>query len=385
MMRIRPSNRRRTGLLALVLGLSAAVMAPAAPATAAVNPNTQSARVSTVLCPNGIKSLLVTPAPGFDPLTATNPQLLANFLPTRPAAANSAALAAWRKFVTTHKPKPDCAPAIATGRTGMQGPHSKLKPVTPAKQAKQTNQARVSPNLVTGYEQDSANWAGNIATGTYWNYASATFTIQVPQAPSNSCAYSSQWVGIGQGNSSTYPLVQAGSEDDACFNRANSQIYLWWEETWNNVGSQQEVSPAHAGDIIFVFINVPNNCGTPIMTIDDETSGFSENYAGGSRACSDGTAEWIFERTEESGTFPQLANASVTFNDASLTGPGVTDGAPGNYQHYWSNMWNCKGDSDTELAGPGPIDGSGRDFTDYWKAYGTAMSASQCSKNGGPW
>jgi hypothetical protein len=370
MMRFRLSQRPRIGLLATVLGLSATVMAPAHAATAPANPNTAAARVSTVSCANGVKSLLVTPAPGFDPLTATNPQLLANFLPTRPDAANSAALAVWRKFVTSYQPKPDCTPARATGRTGMQGPHTGLKPA---------KQAAVSPNVGGSYEQDSANWAGNIATGTYWNYASATFTIQVPQAPSNSCAYSSQWVGIGQGGSSTYPLVQAGSEDDACFNRANSQIYLWWEETWQNVGSQQAVTPAHAGDVIFVFINVPNNCGTPIMTVDDETSGFAGNFAGGSRACSDGTAEWIYERTEEGGTFPQLANAAVTFTDASLTGPGVNDGALGNYPHYWSNMWNCRADSDTELAAPGPIDASGRDFTDNWKAYGTARSASQCS------
>lgn len=372
MMRFRESLRRRTGLSALALGLVATLMAPVQQATASVNPDAAAARVSTVVCANGVKSLLVSPAPGFDPLTATDSQLLANFLPTRPdAASGAAALGVWRKFVTNYKPKPDCTPARATGRS-----EHGLQP---------TKRTGVGPNVAGSYEVDSPNWAGNVATGTYWNYASATFTIQVPQAPSNSCAYSSQWVGIGQGYNSTYPLVQAGSEDDACFNRANSSIYLWWEEVSNTNGSsQQAVTPARAGDIIFVFIDVPNNCGTPIMTVDDETSGFSGNFAGGSRACSDGTAEWILERTEETGNYPQLANAAVTFTDASLTGPGVNNGALGDQPHYWRNMWNCRGDAHAQLAAPGPISG-GRDFTDYWQGYGTAISANQCASNGGAW
>jgi hypothetical protein len=59
----------------------------------------------------------------------------------------------------------------------------------------------------------------------------------------------------------------------------------------------------------------------------------------------------------------------------------VNDGALGDYQHYWQNMWNCRSDSDTELAGPGPIAGSGRDFTVNWHNYGTARAANSCS----PW
>lgn len=340
-------------------------------ASAAVNPDALPGSTATRPCGNGITAVAITPARGFNPLTATKKELAVNGLPARPASGGKD-LATWIHFVTKHalNRKPTCPTMRSTN----------LRSTPQAARASSAPAAAVRPN-VTYWGETSPNWAGQVAVDTYWNYADGEFTIQTPQAPASSCAYSSQWVGIGQGNSSSlYPLVQAGSEADACDDRSHQSIYLWWEITWPNGGTDQvELGSARAGDKIFVQIYVPNDCGDPVFYIDDETSGYEADFSDSHTSCSDGTADWILERTEEKIAgqwyYPQLANSSVYFDYAWVEGPGV-EGGIGDVTHYYDWMYDCS--TDAKLASPGTIT-DGDEFENYWAAYGTQYQADECT------
>ena len=368
-----------TALAATFACLATGVLAPVPASASAISPNSLAPSVLYVACPDGATSVVTTPANGFNPLTATDAQLLANNLPPRPATGSTEPLSVWQRFVTTYRSKADCTPATDGQTTGLQGPHSALQPLSPSERVAGTGA------LAAAGDVHSANWAGNIATGTYWNDAYGTFQIQVPEAPASSCAYSVQWVGIGQGKNSTYPLVQAGSKDNACYGRSDQTIALWWEQVWNGGGngSQTVYSGAHAGDYIWVHINVPNDCGRPTMTIEDDTTLWGASYEGPWTACSDGTAEWILERPDLNNTYPMLANASVQFWDATVGGPGVVDAGVGNVPHYLNTMWDCTNGPDYRLAYPGPITSGGtselQQYENIWQNYGVATTIPDCT------
>jgi hypothetical protein len=186
-------------------------------------------------------------------------------------------------------------------------------------------------------------------------------------------------VGIGQGESSNYPLVQAGSAANACDDRSNQAIYLWWEIVWPDGGNDaQYLASASAGDVIYVQIYVPNDCGDPYYYIDDETSGYEADFSYGHTSCSDGTAEWILERPETTINnvlvFTELANSSVYFDYTYVQGPGVGASIGSvNHKYYW--MYDCS--AGAKLASPGTII-NGDAFENYWAAYGTDDAVDDC-------
>ena len=357
----------RAALAAMLACLAVGTVAPAHATALAANPDSVAPSVRYVACPDGSTSVVTTTANGFNPLTATKAQLLANNLPPRPTNSLSGSLSVWQRFVTTYRPAADCTPAIVDPTRHLESAHGAPQPLSATAGVSHTGAA--PPNT----DVHAPNWAGNVAIDTYWNDAYGQFQIQVPQAPMGSCAYSAQWVGIGLGNNSTYPLVQSGSWDSACYNRSEQTVYLWWEEVWRGGGNstQSVYTGAHPGDYIWVHINVPNNCGRPTMTIEDLTTGWVGSYGGPWTACSDGTAEWILERPDRGGTFPLLANAAVVFQGADVSGPGVEAASLGSVPHYWYTMWDCPNyGPNYRLAYPGPITSDGEQYENYWQNYG---------------
>lgn len=361
-----PSRRRVAQYCALVVSVTALGLSPAlaSASTATVNADALPGTVTAVSCADGTIASAITPAPGFNPLTATSAELVAQNLPTRPTDGSAAELATWTKFVTTYKPKAQCADSTPTSDAHGGGLDVRL-PTKPAVGAQR--------------ESDSANWSGNIVDDATYVSAVGTWVLPRPKGPAGN-AYSSQWVGIGQGNSSKYPLVQAGTEDNWNDGGAFGTYYMWWEVVWRGGGLPQKSLPEQVGpgDTIWVHIQVPAKCGDPIMTVENENTvqGWTEIYP--HSACPDGTAEWISERTEIGSDFPKLADASVKFTgaEAASTKKGLT--GVGNLPRYYSNMYNCTTAPDKELAAPGSIMNNGTVFTANWKNYGTQSSAKNC-------
>lgn len=341
-------RRKFIALTAAVIGvLGGLATAPGAAASAA-SPNAQAPHVALTSCGGGIVARSVTPAAGFDPLTATDAQLIANDLPPRPVGSRN--LAVWRKFVTEH---PETR-STCDLRTGHQGSAAHILRAT----------AR-GPSGVTPLDTSAhtANWDGQIADNQSYTDAFGTFTV--PAARGTATAYSSSWVGVGQGQSLRQPLIQGGSESDAL---SVSRYYLWWELYPEN--RQQEFTTNVApGDTVYVHAHLSYNDDWVVVKDEDTDAGGTYGYSTTS-IWPDNTAEWIYERTTVNGYYPRLTDASTSFTGATAYGTGYSGTSLQDLPHYWASMWNCTSASDTELANAGTIAANGA-FNTYWMNYGT--------------
>ena len=133
-------------------------------------------------------------------------------------------------------------------------------------------------------------------------------------------AFSSAWAGIG-GCGGSQALIQAGTESDTGIGSADVP-YAWWEILPANQVTITQFSPSF-GDEMYEDISVsPATVGVSFY-VEDETTGayasFSESYAG-TNGYDPSTANWIMERTCESGSIPPLADyGSDTFSDAGTS------------------------------------------------------------------
>jgi hypothetical protein len=340
--------------MAALLTAAPARAAESAAARDAIPPVTH-----TTHCGAGIDAISYTPAPGFDPLTATDAELEANGLPPRPT--DSASLALWRGTVKKgpgHSACPTPGPDHDAGGTGtpstVHGP------------------AVVSPASVGKWH--SSNWSGYVANGHTYTYAKGEWKIGDANGPATDKSYySSSWVGVGSGDSKTHALVQAGTDS----NEANdfSSFHLWWE-VYPQKSSQTITSTAHYGDTVYVSISFTKGHAKMYLRDFDDSDGGTYTY-NSSTITPDGTAEWITERPEESGYYPYLADSKTTFTDAYAK-YGSTEKKLGSLPRDEVEMWNCQGHTKEELDYPGAVSSSGTSFTTHWKHYGSRVKSSDC-------
>lgn len=351
------TSRLLNASAALAALASLAVAAPTA--SARTDPNSAAPAVAVKTCPSGVTTMAVTPARGFDPLTATDSQLLANNLPPRPTGAK--ALKLWTKFVTTAKAQLSCD--IRIGHPG-----STNRPFKPGGTA-------ASNDCANGSECDSANWSGNIAIDANYYDAYGTWVLPHAGGTGGASEYSCTWVGIGQGLDSSHPLVQAGSESDNSYNIAS--YYLWVEEVPQESQVVLGGSGANYGDTIWVHIHFAS--GSASMTVEDENTAFIRTVSVGGGISTDNTAEWIYERTEESGIYPQLVDAPPTFTGAEARSSATGEQGIGNLPHYYARMWNCTSAPRVQLAQPNAITNNGTTFSNTFNNEGTASSVNGCT------
>lgn len=348
------SRSAAAGALAFAgLLTTAAMPASASASTGPANHDAAAPFSESRACGSGVTVTALIPAPGFDPLTATPDQLLANNLPLRPTDPSQ--LRTWTKLVTTLKPQLSCDFRIL--------PRDKT-----------ASHAQLSGPLASygcPPSCDSPNWDGNVATGYTYSMAYGAWNIPQVTVPANgNGTFSSDWVGIGQGYSDGEPLIQGGSESNST--GSLSTYYLWVEEYPEQ--SQMVVAPA-LGPGQTVDIKVQFNPGQASVTVIDLVDHFDQTYSWSGNITPDGTAEWIYERTAVQGSYPELADAAPSFSQAQA-GDGSFFTGVGNLPHYWRTMWNCTSASDTELAEPGPITNNGTEFGTTWLNYGTLTSDS---------
>ena len=356
--------RRNAWLVATAVATTLALSPTAARADGTGSTNEAPPDVSVVQCNPDTSVIIAVPSSDFDPLTATDDELVANGLPTRPT--DPADLDSWTTFVTSPIRQGTSCPVTIPGEEHTQpmsgaasaGPTS-ADNSAPAQDPPTAPDGSVSPDTAAGCPSNCLfNWAGNVATGH--NYGSVQATWVVPGTSTDSThsdALMSAWVGIGQGSSSN-PLLQAGSESDP-----GKNPYLWWEAVPHN--AIQKVVGILAGDKVHVFVNYAN--GTVSYSFYD----YTENYSTTIRYNVSGTpttAEWVAERTQV-GTYPYLAKWSTL----RFTGSVASYGSSGNksiasLSHHYDNMVTCN--DNTLMAYPGALASNGTDFSVYWRSYG---------------
>ena len=219
----------------------------------------------------------------------------------------------------------------------------------------------------------SANWSGNVATNHLYEDAYGSWRIpNVGANFPNFLATSSQWVGIGLGDSKRHPLVQAGTEADDHVGTNLVTYYLWWQVVPED--SSQHVidliQPVLPGQQISVHIHLSKN--NAYITLKDGPASITEHFnRHGQTIMPDGHAEWIDERTEVTffgSRYPPLADSTVTFTHAEASAPGLSKRGVGHLPHYANTMWTCARPI-RELAVPlGIINGT--KFKILWKNFG---------------
>lgn len=348
------------GVMVIALTVPAAAAAPAAVAT---NPNTLAPLVTKAYCGNDVWAVNITPAKGFNPLTASAAQLDANGYPAKPQATNTRAMTQWRSFATTHFAEKTSCHLRRTATTQR-------------------------PSYYEG-EETTANWAGYEVSGGAFTEVQAEWDY-LPAPATATPMDSSSWVGLGSGSSSQ-PLVQAGTDSGT----ASGNSYLWFQvvpfsaQLELETTSGQVFVPAEY-DTIAVHIAVYNNttetgcanqsctvtstctaeaCG--LIHVSDLTQGFNESYEVGGEWSNLGQAEWIYERPcvgSPTCEFSSLANTPPVFVDSNALVDGgswqsisTLYSSSSTYTVEALQMVDCPGvgDSAPDLANPDvPPDGS---------------------------
>jgi hypothetical protein len=352
--------------VSLCLGGQQASASPVSP-----RPDARPARQTVVNCGGGVQEIFFRPAPGFDPLTATDAELVANGLPIRPSDA--ADMAAWRSMVT--------APARPPGRTCVLG----KGPATTGGAAVGgasvgSAAARPAVGALGARVSQSVNWAGYVATGhTYEDVYGYWAIPDVGSDPPSFEAASSQWVGIGQGGRSGLPLVQTGTEADINVGGPGPTYYMWWEVVPNSAYHHiiDLGVTVRDGNRMYAHVHLSRN--DAYLTLDDLTdrAGLTFRFNPGRTTINpDGTAEWIVERTENAvlGIFPPLARSTVTFAAAQASGIRLSRRGVGTVPRFAVDMYNCTNPI-RELAQTLGISGGGTQFEVKWLRYGHADRA----------
>jgi Peptidase A4 family len=329
---------------ATVIATTGIAMAP--PAAAAVTANAAAPTIIRTACPGGIWAITTKPAAGFNPLTATSAQLAANNYAASPAKTDTTAYAQWKKFVLSPSALTSACPSTTSnGRSSGGG----------------ALRTAVSPDGLTGYAAQT-NWSGYMAHGALYTEAEASWGLPgVIGAVAGTNEYSSTWVGIGLGQSSTNQLFQAGSESD--YVNGKQQNYLWFELVPLE-GQKVMTYAVKPGDSVGAHVAYTSN--GPMFHVWDTTARYNDTVLVTGSWGDDGHAEWIYERTQINNKFPYLAEAPATFTAVqALTGgswktlSAMSDVA--------ITMYNCPGN--TVLAYPEGIQGTST-FTEHWANHG---------------
>jgi hypothetical protein len=215
--------------------------------------------------------------------------------------------------------------------------------------------------------RDSANcacavWAGYGVHNAAFTDVEAEWTV--PNA-GKGLGLSSHWVGVGLGESKTYPLVQAGEESPA-----GGKAYAW-VETWYPGDKQGETKNLPGltnigGNVLSVHVTF-TTAGVGIHITDETTVVSSrqlpQTYSG---MIPDGHSEVISEDPNQEAQ-PLADFGNVTFTQSQAYSPATGWKPIGQLSHYYYTMSDIYGNV---MARPGPLDSTGYDFTNYWEAAG---------------
>jgi Peptidase A4 family len=299
-------------------GLVATQMFLVAPAMSAqqANPDARiGARVS-VNCGGGVFATNRRLPAGFNALTATRRQLIANDLPVRPTGP--VRVAAWRNFVTggvkailarcadikvlggSTDGTPvtpeniigDVQPNNIIGDVGVMGRQNIIGDVgvmgrqniigdTMLAGANSAPLTATHPLSIIGESTagGSTGSAGSAAPASKTAYSDVYGTWRVPAAGKHATSgpngLAAAGLALGLGTSAAHPMVQAGS---AANRPASGQVsyYLWWRAVPQQTGQRQVSLRVHAGDSVYAHIRISHGVAT--VTLRDLSTGAGGTY-----------------------------------------------------------------------------------------------------------
>ena len=279
-------------------GLVASQVFLVAPAMSAqqTNPDARIGTRVSVNCGGGVYATNRRLPVGFNALTATRAQLIANDLPVRPVGP--VRLAAWRKFVTRGVkaiPARCAGIRVLTGSTvgtpatppptGGSEPSMIIGDVKPdmiigdAKPSMIIGDAKPSMIIGDSTAAAAAGSAGLAATATQTVGASVSGTWRVPAAGKHATAgpngLAAGGLALGLGTSTAHPMIQAAS---AARRAASGRVsyYLWWRVVPQQAGQRQVSVRVHAGDSVYAHIGISHGVAT--VTLRDLSTGAGGTY-----------------------------------------------------------------------------------------------------------
>jgi hypothetical protein len=185
------------------------------------------------------------------------------------------------------------------------------------------------PAAVRPLTAASANWAGYVAAGSFWEVAGSWTEPTVRcSAPDATLAL---WVGLGGDGS--LPLYQAGS---GAMCRNGSPVHFLWYELLTPAQQPpqvivREIAP---GDVVSISVSLRGPGGGGSIQLADRTAGYTTTVGFTPEATTLGTAEWIAEATTSTttGKITPLADfGAVDFHSctANQGTEGVASAQPG--------------------------------------------------------
>ncbi len=302
-----PRRRRPSWPIALAgLVVSQVVLTAPALAAAARTPDSAVGARSVVNCGGGIKAVSVTRPAGFNPLTATQPELIANGLPARPSGR--AERVSWRRFVTGRVPAapsrcvlttaaPGVAPMAVTGDVSIIGDTSVIGDAGLVRAdsiigdsisvigddsiigdsiigdtsiiGDGTAQSIIGDTSPSGVAPLAASGPAGAATAR--NSFLDTYGTWRVRRGFRHTAGATAGLALGPGSSATAPKVEAGSA------AAGRHHYYLWFRVYPQQAQRQGISlDVATGDTVYAHIRLGH--GQALVTVRDESTGAGGTY-----------------------------------------------------------------------------------------------------------
>lgn len=238
---------------------------------------------------------LFRPAPqGFEPLRATDRELLVHGYPARPAKDVHPELHdRWLRMMS--RPMNVIVPQFALRTDRWHGPRATIANDT------------------------STNWSGSVAfaaAGDSVTWVAGQWTVPDVVSPGSGSFYSSAWVGIdGDGSND---VLQAGTEQEVA---GGHHTYVWWEwyPDYEVQISNFGVSP---GDVVYCAICVHSSteAGFYLTNLTTGTATSFTKTAPSGTALTGNCAEWIVEAPTVGGSQAALVKYGDVYFDECVAG-----------------------------------------------------------------
>jgi hypothetical protein len=211
-------------------------------------------------------------------------------------------------------------------------------------------------------------WAGNEDYTDLYNAVSMRWTVPTVSADGGLAGNVKIWPGMGEYDTSTDPLVQAGSSQDAAPGVTPAKPYLWWEIITRSASGvvcghcplvPVANQPPAVGDSVFVNINygVEGGQNTAIFWIENKNAKVDQVsyfYVAEDIGTTQATrAEWIVEKGTNLARWSGAINMNSSVANDIDVGADICAGTQTHWSvHMANDTTNSTTDTNTQIAYP---------------------------------
>ena len=252
------------------------------------------------------------PPDGFDPLAASDRELLVHGFPGRPHDSQAGVLGErWREVVSRSKDHIQAefvsAPKVSDG-VSAAAPPNVLKSGWAGSTAQAPAVSHDEWGVVTA--RDPVTWV------------SGQWTVPDVRAVSDRTAACATWVGIdGARQIDSTDILQVGTTQAVI--SGQQQTYAWWE-WYPNPPHRITNFPVFPGDVVFCLICAPESTGAQVYLTNVTTGkfvSFAITAEGGGWSLAGDTVEWILENPlMGQNSFADLPRFGAVYFDECVAG-----------------------------------------------------------------